>query len=614
VSGRGLVPGTTDEPSPDGGNDGAETADGPDGGPAPRRGRVRRTFGVLFDLTAGLVLMIALLTPDLLARTRPADFLRIPVEGLLLFAALVVLPRRPGRILAVLAAIGLGVLNLDKVLDTGFHFAFTRPFDLVADWSFLGDGLDFLSTSVGSGAAFGAVAALVVFIPLGFAVLIASVLRTSRVVLRNRRVSAVVVAAISLVWVVSAVTNVQIFPHRPIAARSALSLVDQRRITIQASLKDQGVMAAEASVDRFKGVPAAQLLTGLRGKNVLLVFVESYGRSAVEDPRMAPQIDPLLDAGTQKLAAAGFSTRSGWLTSPTYGGGSWFAHSTLLSGLWVNTQGRYMQLTTATQRFTLNKAFHEAGWRTVGVEPAIRKAWPEGHFYGYDKVYNFANLGYKGPRFGYAPMTDQYILANFRRTELVNASKPVMGEIVLVSSHTPWAPLPGMVDWDEVGDGSVFLPMPGKGQDRAAAWQNPETVRKAYVESVQYTLNSLITYVQTYADPNTVLVVLGDHQPASVVTTNKFGRDVPITVIAHDPKVLDRISGWNWTPGLRPAPQAPVWPMSDFRDRFLTAFGAQQPGAPATGASPAPSTPAPSASASALPVKTGSAQPARREQ
>ncbi len=27
--------------------------------------------------------------------------------------------------------------------------------------------------------------------------------------------------------------------------------------------------------------------------------------------------------------------------------------------------------------------------------------------------------------------------------------------------------------------------------------------------------------------------------------------------------------------GLRPGPQAPVWPMSAFRDRFLTAFGSR---------------------------------------
>jgi hypothetical protein len=48
---------------------------------------------------------------------------------------------------------------------------------------------------------------------------------------------------------------------------------------------------------------------------------------------------------------------------------------------------------------------------------------------------------------------------------------------------------------------------------------------------------------------------------------------VPVTVVARDPAVLDRIAGWGWQDGLRPSPQAPIWRMDIFRDRFLTAFG-----------------------------------------
>jgi hypothetical protein len=71
-----------------------------------------------------------------------------------------------------------------------------------------------------------------------------------------------------------------------------------------------------------------------------------------------------------------------------------------------------------------------------------------------------------------------------------------------------------------------------------------------------------------------VLVVLGDHQPSTVVTglSPDLSHDVPISVIAHDPAVLRRISGWGWEGGLRPGAQAPVWPMEAFRDRFLSAF------------------------------------------
>jgi hypothetical protein len=49
--------------------------------------------------------------------------------------------------------------------------------------------------------------------------------------------------------------------------------------------------------------------------------------------------------------------------------------------------------------------------------------------------------------------------------------------------------------------------------------------------------------------------------------------DVPIAIVAHDPAVLKDMSSWGWEDGLLPSVSAPIWPMSDFRDKFLTAFG-----------------------------------------
>ena len=79
--------------------------------------------------------------------------------------------------------------------------------------------------------------------------------------------------------------------------------------------------------------------------------------------------------------------------------------------------------------------------------------------------------------------------------------------------------------------------------------------------------------MQRYGDDDLVLVLLGDHQPATIVTGQGASHDVPISVIARDPKVHrpDRRMGLAGRPAAEP--EAPVWPMSAFRDRFLTAFG-----------------------------------------
>ncbi len=149
-----------------------------------------------------------------------------------------------------------------------------------------------------------------------------------------------------------------------------------------------------------------------------------------------------------------------------------------------------------------------------------------------------------------------------------------MAEIPLVSSHAPWALIPQLINWGDVGDGSVFDTLATDVDPPDAIWtKGPAHVRAQYRRSVEYSLNSLISYVETYGDDDLVLVFLGDHQPAPIVTGDVASRDVPITIVARDRAVLDRISGWGWQDGLRPRPQAPVWRMDAFRDRFLTAFG-----------------------------------------
>jgi hypothetical protein len=70
-----------------------------------------------------------------------------------------------------------------------------------------------------------------------------------------------------------------------------------------------------------------------------------------------------------------------------------------------------------------------------------------------------------------------------------------------------------------------------------------------------------------------VVIVLGDHQPATVVSGYGATHDVPAAVLARDPAVLRRIADWGWTPGLRPDENGPVRPMESFRDDFLAAYG-----------------------------------------
>jgi hypothetical protein len=197
--------------------------------------------------------------------------------------------------------------------------------------------------------------------------------------------------------------------------------------------------------------------------------------------------------------------------------------------------------------------------------------WPERVFYGYQKGYDRPSLDYHGTQFSYAPIPDQYTLSQLHRYEFGPGHKPVMAEVTMVSSHTPFTPRPRMLDWDKLGDGSVY----SRPENRLGP--SPKSVIGAgkeavYRDSIAYSLTTLISYLRTYGDPNTVLLFLGDHQAAPGIVGGQASHDVPMTIVAKDPAVLDRISGWGWTDGLRPGPGTPVWRMDTFRDRFLAAF------------------------------------------
>jgi hypothetical protein len=517
---------------------------------------------------AGLVVLLVLVAPTDVGRLTPLAFLRVPVEGLLAVALLLVLPPGPRRIAAVVIGVALGLLAIGKVIDLGFFAAFDRSFDPTSDLSFLPPAVEFVRRSFGSAAAYSAVTVAVLLALLVPALLTLAVIRLTRLLAEHRTATTRTVAGLSVVWVAAALTGAQVVTGVPVAARTYYDRVAQ----VTAGLRDRGAFAEELARDGFRDTPGSDLLAGLRGKDVVLAFVESYGRVALEDPVVAGQVAPVLADGDRRLRAAGYGARSGFLTSSTSGGGSWLAHSTLQSGVWVDTQGRYNAF-VGSDRLTLSGAFGRAGWRTVGMLPGNDRDWPEGALYGYHQIYDGRNIGYQGPAFTFSSIPDQYTMSAFQRLEREQPHAPLMAEIDLLSSHAPWDPVPRLVDWAAVGDGSVFGTTTGAGDLPDSVFQRDHTrVLTDYGRATAYSLDSLISYVQTYGDDNLVLVFLGDHQPAPIVAGEGATRDVPITVVARDPAVLAQISSWGWTDGLAPTAQAPVWRMDTFRDRFLGAF------------------------------------------
>jgi hypothetical protein len=439
-----------------------------------------------------------------------------------------------------------------KVVNMGFRIVLGRRFNPVLDWPLLHDGYNALTETDGRATAIAAAIGAVVVALLALAVCTLAVLRLTKLTARYPGPARRTLLGLSAAWIALAVSGLTWFPNAPVASDTAADLLKTTVTQVPAAIRDQRQFAYASEHDPYRNVAPADLVSGLRGKDVVIGVVESYGRSVLTDPGMRAIVEPVLKSDEQKLTQAGFAAKTGWLTSSTYGGGSWLAHASFQSGLWITSQQRYRQL-TSSDRITLTSAFHQAGWQTVGMEPGNTVAWPEASFYGYDTIYDSRNLGYKGPRFGWSRMPDQYTLSAFQRNVYAKKQRPLMAEITLTSSHEPWTPIPQTVDWDAVGDGSIYNSMAKGAEPRTSLWGSPARTQTQYAKSIGYSVDNLISWAQRYGDKDLVLIMFGDHQPMSIVSGNGASHDIPITIIARDRSVLERIADWKWADGLQPA-------------------------------------------------------------
>jgi phosphatidylglycerophosphate synthase len=544
------------------------------------RSPVRRGLSIALTVFALLLVWAALVLPDHPGQLTVTGFLRIPIELLVIVALGVVLPALARRILSVIAGVTLTLVVLLKVIEYGFFLTFDRAFDPIGDSTQLNDGIFTLKQSVGATAVTWIEIGVIAGIVLGLFGFSWAMLRLTRVAAAHRGWALRAVVGAGAAWVILWGLSAQLLTDTPVASAIGASVFIDNVNAFRGDLRDRGVFEAQIKHDPQAGIPTNRLLTALKGQNVLIVFVEAYGQLAVQGAPFSGEVDRQLTAGDRRLSSAGFQSRSGFLTSATFGGISWLAHSSLQSGLWVDSQLRYNQL-MPQKRFTLAQAFKQAGWRTVDDIASDNRPWVQGErYYHYNKIYDRKQVGYKGPAFTYASMPDQYIYKAFSKLELSKHrsqhKQHLFAEIDTVSSHMPWNKIPKFIPWSKVGNGSIYHRTPML-HYTGNFWGDPPRVQKAYGKSIVYSIHTLTSWIHRDVPKNTTLIVLGDHQPLPIVSGRHPNHDVPISVISHDPKVLSAIKGWGWNPGLQPRHNAPVWPMSAFRNKFLTAFDTPAP-------------------------------------
>lgn len=306
--------------------------------------------------------------------------------------------------------------------------------------------------------------------------------------------------------------------------------------------------------------------------DVVLLFAESYGAITLDDDAHRAILAPARERLQEALLRNGREVVSGRVRAATFGGASWLSHASLLSGVDTSDPAHYNLLLTS-QRPSLVSHFAAHGYRTVGWMPGIKRPWPEGSFYGFDRVADDAGIGYQGPDFGYWRIPDQASMAALHQQELsrtAGARPPVFAVFPTITSHAPFHPLPPLLPDTH----QALAPNAYTGDQLATALAAPPTPGQAvvpYLRSISDQFDWLASYLDHPATAQLLLIVVGDHQPPGMLNGQDASWDVPVHVIGAPTALLQRLRAMGFVSGLLPEEGA-LGSMHGLTQMLLEAF------------------------------------------
>ena len=313
-------------------------------------------------------------------------------------------------------------------------------------------------------------------------------------------------------------------------------------------------------------------LAALRGIDVNLTFIESYGMVAFDNPRARAQLAPSREAFAAQIKASGLQVVSAKIGSTTFAGGSELAHVSLLSGIDTGDPMRHDLLLT-TKRPTLVSLFKARGYETYGFYPGLTWDWPEKKFYGFDHFIDGRALGYRGPKLGYWTVPDQFSIARFAQLHPIKPeSRPRLTFFTSITSHMPFHPVPPyQPDWQKLLTDQPFDATQMAAVDaQKVDWLN---MFPGYVGMIEYNYRWLAGWLAQPPARESIYIVLGDHQPAANVTGEGASWDVPVHIISARPELLRRFEVLGFQPGLEPGKKS-IGKLFDLTQMLVEVFNA----------------------------------------
>ena len=311
-------------------------------------------------------------------------------------------------------------------------------------------------------------------------------------------------------------------------------------------------------------------LPGIRDRDVHLMIVESYGHTLHTNPAHRPLFYPSAIEFDKTLRGAGYLVVSHFLESPAFGGRSWLADASILTGVFLDTQARYEAILDEDVR-NLSHKMGDAGYHRIFAAPGsyfTTRRWRD--FYRYDEYFLREDFGYQGRVISFGNMPDQYMLYRMHQHKeqlVASGMRPMFLNYILVSSHVPFYRVPTYVeDWDRLGDGSIYNDIPIR--FFANNWISGGEYPEGYVTSIDYVLRTVTDYITRIIDEDDIYIIVGDHQPRQPISEDDASFSVPIHVITRDREIADAFRFYGFEYGLWTEQPLPHPGMDEFLPMF----------------------------------------------
>ena len=264
-------------------------------------------------------------------------------------------------------------------------------------------------------------------------------------------------------------------------------------------------------------------------------------------------------------ASGGYHAYSALLRSPAFGGRSWLADGSMLTGTYITHQKEYDEIVTRGEPARLLRELAEHEYYRIYGAPGTRDA-PEAWrtVYDFDRYVLRYDFGYEGPFLNLGAMSDQFLLGVIA-DEYLQPDRSEFVFALLVSSHVPFETVPVYRDsWTFPERGREYEQ--GDLQHFDNDWLTGNELAEGYLAGIAYSLRTSIGYATEKVDSPSIVVILGDHQPRKPVSHSVAGYAVPIHLLVPADYSRDVVRSvttrWGFSEGLEPpmpVPGEPLW-------------------------------------------------------